>query len=348
MVATVAVVGSGVQGLYAALRLAEAGFAVRVVAAAGGLSPPNALWELPVFRMEPQDAAARWARESLDAFLGMHERFGEEAGVVFPVPCYAVSRERFAAAELNPFRAVLPRFRHGPEVLREAALARATGGLAERVYVDAQAFDSLVLDTRKHLMFLRRRIAALGGKFIRAELTSLERVRDLVPDAALVVNCSGIGARELVPDEAVFPIKGEVAHADLPNVCCAICDEQTGANVIPMPVEDGMAEVGGTGEMGVWDRAPTEAALSSILERAVPMLPDLGKIPRADLDRWSGLRPGRHGGVRFEPERRASGLLIFHCYGHGGGGIITAPGCASDVVAFAIAELGAAPPAAKL
>jgi hypothetical protein len=51
----------------------------------------------------------------------------------------------------------------------------------------------------------------LGAETKTRKVKSLGEVfePDLCPDAAGVINCTGIGARELVPDDNVFPTKGQ-------------------------------------------------------------------------------------------------------------------------------------------
>ena len=45
---------------------------------------------------------------------------------------------------------------------------------------------------------------------------------------------------------------------------------------------------------------------------------------------WVGLRPHRDP-VRLEKERLDTGVTVIHCYGHGGYGVMTAPGSAAQV-----------------
>jgi D-amino-acid oxidase len=55
-----------------------------------------------------------------------------------------------------------------------------------------------------------------------------------------------------------------------------------------------------------------------------------------------GLRPGRST-VRLEAEPRGDGLIV-HDYGHGGAGVTLSWGCAEEVVALVLGQLGAMPP----
>lgn len=80
-------------------------------------------------------------------------------------------------------------------------------------------------------------------------------------------------------------------------------------------------------------------------ERATPVFPT--REPGRVLDLIVGLRPSRADGVRLEVMRQGAKTLV-HNYGHSGGGITLAPGCA-EWVASALRRGGVVPgPAAVL
>src|SRR4051794_29958071 len=115
----VTVVGAGVVGLSSAVRLAEAGHPVDVLARELPLETTSAtaggLW-LP-FLAEPVDAVARWARLTLEALLGLAEadvgvavRDGYLLGTDRRRPAWA---EGLAQVELNAVTDPAPRHEHG-------------------------------------------------------------------------------------------------------------------------------------------------------------------------------------------------------------------------------------------
>lgn len=73
-------------------------------------------------------------------------------------------------------------------------------------------YDSFCVDVPMYLDYLVGRIAELGVKTITAEVDTLDEVFELPgidEDAVGVVNCTGMGALHLVPDENVYPTKGQ-------------------------------------------------------------------------------------------------------------------------------------------
>ena len=59
---------------------------------------------------------------------------------------------------------------------------------------------------------LLREFKAHGGRLEVRHLSSLE---EAAAEADLVINCSGIGARDLVPDPSVFPCRGQVMRVSV-------------------------------------------------------------------------------------------------------------------------------------
>ncbi|MPC09376.1 D-amino-acid oxidase [Portunus trituberculatus] len=50
-------------------------------------------------------------------------------------------------------------------------------------------------------------VKARGGHLEELSISSLE---EAASEADLLINCSGLGARDLVPDPSVFPCRGQV------------------------------------------------------------------------------------------------------------------------------------------
>ena len=94
--------------------------------------------------------------------------------------------------------------------------------------------------------------------------------------------------------------------------------------------------LGGTAQVGDWDRAPREADTAEILARCTALVPELAGAEALGVA--VGLRPGRPA-VRLELEAGVHGGPVVHNYGHGGGGFTVAWGCAAEVAALAAAAL---------
>ena len=159
-------------------------------------------------------------------------------------------------------------------------------------------------------------------RIVRRTVTSLDEV------AGLVVNCSGLAARELAPDPTVSAARGQVVHvATLPGVPC-ICDEDQMIYVLPR--RDRII-VGGSSEPGNENEAVDPVETESLLARACALVPQLAEAKV--LGARAGLRPMRADGPRVE---RVNDVI--HCYGHGGEGLTLSWRCARRVVELAAAS----------
>ena len=58
----------------------------------------------------------------------------------------------------------------------------------------------------RFLPYLIKEFSDLGGQFITQKVNSLKELKDF----DVVVNCSGSGARDLVKDKALQPLRGQV------------------------------------------------------------------------------------------------------------------------------------------
>lgn len=305
----VTVVGAGVVGLTCALRLVEAGVGVRVLARERGEATTSsvaaAVWY--PYRAFPYDRVLRWSETSYRAFATL-------------------------AAD-DPGTGV--RLRSGIELLRadgpEPWWAGAVPDL-ERVtdvpdgFAGGWRFTAPVVDMSRYLPWLEDRLAGHGVVPEAADLATL----DDAGLGAVVVDCSGLGARTLVPDPAVTPVRGQVVLVEQIGLDEWMVDDGDGrALTYVVPRIDDVV-VGGTAQEGVDDLAVDEATADGILARATALVPALAGA--AVLRHKVGLRPARPT-VRLEAEDRA-GRTVVHCYGHGGAGVTLSWGCAADVVAL--------------
>lgn len=289
---SVVVVGAGVIGLTTARELAERGHDVRIVAAepthATTSAVTGAVW-LP-YRVFPQEKAVAWAaatRERLKSIPAVRQV------------------ELLSLGSSEPWwRAALP-----PGDIRPAADLPPG-------YDDGLLVRVPLLENPGYLEWL-----AEGLPVERRRLRSLDEV-----DAEVVVNCSGVGARELGGDSTVAPVRGQVAYAKPVPGARFVADE-AGPNALAyvIPRRD-VTVLGGTAEEGEWSREPEPDAIAAILERCAAIEP---RVSDAEIvGTAAGLRPGRPE-VRLERDGR-----VIHNYGHGGGGFTLSWGCARDVAAL--------------
>lgn len=307
----VIVIGGGVIGLTTAVGLAESGRAVRVVsrdpaldtasAVAGGLCWP--------YRVRPEDRAVAWSVRSLHVLAELAARPAQTGVRMVPG----------TVAEAGD----------GPDGWHAAVpgLRRATPDELPRGFGPGWRARMPLVDMPAHLRYLEQRLAAAGGTLQRRPFTSLA---EAAREAGTVVNCSGLGARELVPDVAVHPVQGQVVIAENPGIeewfVSAAGHAETMTYVLPQPYG---VVLGGTAREGAWSREPDPAAARAIVERCALVHPKLAHA--RVLAHRVGLRPARTA-VRLEAERLPSGALCVHNYGHGGAGVTVAWGCADEVL----------------
>jgi D-amino-acid oxidase len=307
--AAVTVVGAGVSGLTTALRLAEAGHDVTVVArdrpADTTSAVAAALW-FP-YRVLPYDRVLAWSATGYTAFARLAAD-RPESGV----------RLRWGTELL--------RREPGDEWWAPAVPALAVTRDVPPGYTAGWRFRAPVVDMGRYLPWLAAEAAAAGVTLVPEAV----EVRDLAGLGALVVDCAGLGARDLVPDPTVTPVRGQVVVTDPVGVeewVSDDLDERTLTYVIPR-IDD--VVVGGTAEEGAWGTEPDPAVADAILARAAALVPALaGATVRAHK---VGLRPSRPS-VRLEAERRGRQTIV-HNYGHGGAGVTLSWPCADEVVAL--------------
>lgn len=303
----VRVVGAGVLGLTSALRLAQAGHAVEVLAAATGEHTTSAiaaaLWY--PYRAYPEAAVTRWSAISYDVLVGLTA--DPAAGVRL-----RRGRELFRQPMGDPWwRAAVP------------ALDRVAGERLPPGYLDGYELTVPVIDMALHLSWLRGRLEQLGVPVRTGRLSELA-----FGGADAVVNCSGLGARELVGDRTLTPVRGQVVVAAQFGLTEWLLDQHDPQRLVYIVPRGDTVLLGGTAEDGDEDLTVRPESAAAIVRRCTELLPELGTA--RVLAHRVGLRPARPE-VRLETEQTRHGPVV-HCYGHGGAGVTLSYGCAADVV----------------
>jgi D-amino-acid oxidase len=307
----VAIVGAGVSGLTCAVVFAESGFATSIFAEQIGdrtdSAAAAAIWY--PYDVGPGDEVVPWALISYGRFLELARN----------------PRTGVSLVELRVFS------RLGEIAPPDWATPFATRNLVARdipaAFVSGFSIRVPLIETSKYLDYLQTRLTNAGGG-----VTGGVRFKQLaeVDDAFdLIVNCSGIGARDLVPDRAMEPHRGQVAivgKLDLPYA--VVCDDPPLMYAIPRTQD---CVLGGTNEISD-NRAADSSATAGIINECQRVLgfsaPDL-------LAERVGLRPGRKSGVRVAAEKLRDGRTVIHNYGHGGAGFTLSWGCAQNVLELA-------------
>jgi D-amino-acid oxidase len=289
----VTVVGAGVVGLTTAVALRSVGVDADVIAR----DPPEAttsavaaaLW-FP-YRALPVDRVTAWSAASYAELARLAE-----------VPGSGV--RMLAGTEVLDRDAPDPWWRDAVPDLR-----RTDHGVR---------FTAPVADMSVHLPWLVDRLQALGGILEQRDLTSLDEL-----EADAIVNCAGLGARELANDPTVTAVRGQVVRVAAPHVTEWLVDQRDPVHLVYVVPRERDVVLGGTAQEHDEDLEPHEATTQAIRARAAQRIPALRDAPIVSVA--VGLRPAR---PEVRLERDAS---IIHCYGHGGAGVTLAFGCAVEV-----------------
>jgi D-amino-acid oxidase len=312
--ADVIVVGGGVIGLTAALRLQQRGARVTVLTAddvtATVSSVAAAVWYPTRTGADPR--VLRWAAGSFDEFRRQHAA---------AVPGLAMRRTRM----------VLRRPIEGLPWWAPAAVdVTSVDGPAP--FVRELRFTAPLAEMDTYLPWLCDRFAEAGGRLVRRQVRDL---REPLAEAPVVVNATGLAARRLCDDRDVFPVRGHTVLVDNPGLDVSVRDEDNPQGMTYVHPRSRDVVLGGTFDSARPGTGPDAAEAAAIVARCVALVPELaGARIRGER---IGLRPVRRGGPRVAAETAAGGGRIVHAYGHGGAGMTLSWGCADEVADLALA-----------
>ena len=299
------VVGAGVSGLSCAVKLLEAGHEVVVIS--DRFSPDTvsdiaaAIWY--PFLTAPADRADGWGI----ATYAELERLAE--------------REPQSGVRMRDGREYLRQAVDPPEWSEDIAAFRILDDSEiPEGYVFGWQFRAPVIEMQLYMPWLRSRVEALGGSFVQSFVGDLSEV-----SGEVVVNCVGLGARELCGDEEVRPARGQVIFIDQdPGI--GHFDQQPETLTYTIPRSD-VTVLGGTAQVDDWGMDIRAEDNDLILSKVEALWPELDRS--RIIGGAVGLRPSRSE-VRLEVEYIDERKVV-HNYGHGGAGVTLSWGCAEEV-----------------
>jgi len=299
------VVGAGVSGLSCAVKLLEAGHEVVVIS--DRFSPDTvsdiaaAIWY--PFLTAPADRADGWGI----ATYAELERLSE--------------REPQSGVRMRDGREYLRQAVDPPEWSEDIAAFRILDDSEiPEGYVFGWQFRAPVIEMQLYMPWLRSRVEALGGSFVQSFVDDLSEV-----SGEVVVNCVGLGARELCGDEEVRPARGQVIFIDQdPGI--GHFDQQPETLTYTIPRSD-VTVLGGTAQVDDWGMDIRAEDNDLILSKVEALWPELDRS--RIIGGAVGLRPSRSE-VRLEVEYIDERKVV-HNYGHGGAGVTLSWGCAEEV-----------------
>jgi len=336
----VGVVGAGVVGLSTAFRvlqqfpnqvqveiLAEKFETETTSDGAAGLFRPV----MTPYEKQSEDQFKKWSQCSWDRFSSLFfSDDAEELGIMQCGGYHIFSKPIPPEAPKPTYHDIVHHFHE----LSESELASfPVGG---KTWRSGFFFNTLVLECRRYLPWLRKSILSLGGTLKREKVESLESLSGRFD---LVFNCVGLNARELVGDTSVIPIRGQIIRAKAPQLKQFYFFDN---DCYIVPCFDSLV-IGGIRQEGNFNSEVCELDKEEIWRRARRYLPTLRKTEA--LWDWAGLRPHRDPvRVEFEFLPTASSsestsvesshprLPVIHNYGHGGHGVTLSWGTAVHAV----------------
>ncbi|KAI3581770.1 putative FAD dependent oxidoreductase [Fusarium oxysporum f. sp. albedinis] len=311
----IGIIGSGVIGLSISLVLAEAGYHVKVIA-----------------RELPGDSSLLWASPWAGAgILPYPTSLGKDMQA-------ATYRYFWSLAQTDPSNGVqrVPvqeyfddRGNDDSEIWYKSLVAdyqRLPGNLLGFRYL------STTVNPDVYLPWLQGRAVARGVRFLRQTVDSIDMARS-VSGAQVIINASGLGALQLVPDPAVVAVRGQVLLVK--STAAAVAAQEMilfqGSQYtycIPRMGAGGVI-LGGVSQPGDLRSSPDPDAHNDIIARVQDHAPDIVRsISRGETEIKDivAFRPGREGGYRLDCDGRT-----IHAYGFGGLGYTYSYGVAVKV-----------------
>jgi D-amino-acid oxidase len=308
------VLGAGVIGLTTAIQLRREGHEVDVWAKAispGTTSDVAAAFWYP-YAAYPIESVTRWAKASFDIFAEMAK--------IAKVGIIASTITKYFENEVEA-----PQWRDAVGDYEEFAVVDKPG------YRAGFRFSTWIVDMTCYMPYLKGVWKDTGGRVAYKPLESFDQIP---AQYSLIINCTGLGARQLAPDNALIAARGRVVRIrkfeNQPKGILLDGGDEIFGMVVPR-IND--IVLGGTYEENQEDIGNDEVAVNAIIARCSRLCPELAGRKDEVLGSDCGLRPVRPT-VRLEMEKISNNRTIIHNYGHGGAGVTLSWGCAQNVAAL--------------
>ena len=305
----IAIVGAGIIGLVQAVLLAEQGYDVTLFSKDSPFDTPTiaagAIW-MP-YKAFPLDKVLVWADYSLQYYKTLSTVLN--SGVV-----------------MRTHHAFYDQLTQRPAWLDLLCSGDVPNFVVPTSVVDRHSVQLPVLDPSQLVSYLLTLLSQLNVPIIFREITDFQQL----PEYFIIINAMGVGA--LAHDAAVFPIKGQTFTLTQPKqkIDQSLFYEQGDLMTLIVPHEHhvtiGVTVVEHDDSVG-YDQVMEKRLLCS----AMAFHPELAQS--TIIDRRVGHRPASSHGIRLSADYlTARDQWLFHSYGHAGGGLTLAPGCAFDVL----------------
>ena len=249
------IVGAGVSGLSSGIRLLESGHDARIVS--DKFSPETvsdvaaAIWY--PFLVKPADRADTWGIVTYDVLESLCDS-DPEAGVKM------IDGREYLRSDVDP-----PPWSDDIAAFRILESSEIPDG-----YVFGWEFRAPAIDMHYYMPWLKNRFEDLGGTF---EEGFVEDLGTLGGD--VVVNCVGLGARDLCDDQEVKPARGQIIFIEQdPGI--GHFDQQPETLTYTIP-RTNVTVLGGTAQVGDWGLEIRDEDNDLILSKVEAIWPDLDR-----------------------------------------------------------------------
>ncbi|XP_058453239.1 D-aspartate oxidase-like [Malaya genurostris] len=321
------VLGAGINGLSCAFRLSSRYPGSNIEILSEQFSPSTTsdvaagLWEPYLLGETSKDLVRKWSRETYEYFHGLWKAgYANEAGISLLPYVALVSKGH----ELDDF--FWKDYVYGFRELSQFELHQ-LGAEHNVEYITGAQFITFTCEPSKLLQFYTNALRSRGVKFRQFKVNCFQALSEKL-DRLIVINCLGLASGSIIPDETLKPCRGQIRRVRAPWMFHVLISNN--GYVIP---NTGGVTLGGTKQEDDWDLTVRAADTMKISRECYGLIRALKRTPIiADI---VGLRPTRDS-VRLEAEflktEHTDRMPIIHNYGHGGGGITLAWGCAGEVL----------------
>ncbi|XP_013382950.1 D-aspartate oxidase-like [Lingula anatina] len=193
--------------------------------------------------------------------------------------------------------------------------------------------STVLVECQRYLPWLTGRFIRKGGKLVDRKVESLQQFAGRYD---VVVNCCGLGARELLADDVIRPLRGQVIRVKAPWIKHFY---STDTDCYIYPGVDTVV-LGGVKQLDNFNLEVDPGDKAKIKKNCTELVPSLKDAEF--LCDWVGLRPLREP-LRLEREDMKFGdryLKVVHNYGHGQSGVGLSWGTAVEATKLVQEALG--------
>jgi hypothetical protein len=183
----------------------------------------------------PPELVDRLAMSSYRHLLGLfHSSDARPAGVSLVQSYYLYD---------NPPEPLYPTWKNKVDGLKDLSPSQLRAFNSEVQF--GFTFDNVTVEGRYYLAYLESKIKSIAGDNLRIIQKRLSSLDEIEGSYDAIVNCTGLGARALMDDALVKPIRGQIIRVHAPWVTTHI--NYNSSYIIPNP-HHGTVVLGGTGQ----------------------------------------------------------------------------------------------------